>query len=64
MTQGLRDQRGQARALQGLGRVSAAEGAAAAALRRFARARQIAEETHDHVLTRELDRDIAATNRT
>ncbi|MFE7511465.1 ATP-binding protein [Streptomyces sp. NPDC057540] len=62
MTQGLRDQRGEARALQGLGRVSAAEGAAAVALRRFAQARQIAEETHDHVLTRELDRDIAAAN--
>lgn len=63
MTQRLRDQRGEARALQGLGRVSAAEGAAAVALRRFAQARQIAEAMHDHVLTRELDSDIASTNR-
>ncbi|MGV9316751.1 ATP-binding protein [Streptomyces sp. NPDC003691] len=61
LTRGLRDRRGEARALQGLGRVHTAEGAAAPALRRFAEARAIAEEAHDEVLLRELDRDTART---
>ncbi|WP_330334748.1 NB-ARC domain-containing protein [Streptomyces sp. NBC_00536] len=63
MTRQLRDRRGEGRALQGLGRVSAESGATAVALRRFAQARGIAEEIHDEVLTRELDRDVAAANR-
>ncbi|MER5730271.1 tetratricopeptide repeat protein [Streptomyces sp. NPDC002138] len=64
MTRQLRDRRGEGRALQGLGRVSAEAGATAAALRWFAQARAIAEEIHDEVLTRELDRDVASANRT
>ncbi len=63
LTRQLRDRRGEARALQGLGRVGAAEGATAAALRRFAQARQIADEAHDQVLAGELDADISAVSR-
>ncbi|WP_424216929.1 hypothetical protein ACN20G_33065 (plasmid) [Streptomyces sp. BI20] len=52
-----------ARALRGLGRVHAAGGVGAAALREFARSRRMAEEIHDHPLVRESEADVAALPR-